>query len=95
MVEEILNRLEHEGAETAALLIGVLKPIALQNHDKEVLSEILGFLGRVALPAHKREYWPPVDSAKLGQRLTRHLRIRVGCGQNQAPARGSKHARLG
>ena len=29
MAEEILNRLEHEGTEAAAMLIGVPKPIAL------------------------------------------------------------------
>ena len=76
------------------MLIGVLKPIALQNHDKEVLSEILSFLIRVTVPANKREDWPPIDSAKFGQRRTRRLLVRVARGLNQAPARGSKHARL-
>ena len=95
MAEEILHRLEHEGAEATAMLIGVLKPITLQNHDKKILSEILSFFSRVTVPANKREDWPPVKSAKLGQRLPRRLLVGVGRGQNQAPARGGKHALFG
>ena len=49
---------------------------------------LLSFFGRVTVPAHKREDWPPVDSAKLGQRLPRVLEFLMQCGHVCVAERG-------
>ena len=43
--------------------IGVAQPIAFQNHDKEILGEILSILGRVSLAADVRKNRMPVSAA--------------------------------
>ena len=78
------------------MLIGVLKPIAFQNHDKKVLSEILSFLGRATVPARQRRRLAsskfrkarPAPSATF-------VRQSPAADRKQAPARGGEHARLG
>jgi hypothetical protein len=79
------------------MFVGVLEPVALQDHNKKILGEILGLLCRMTAPAHEQEDWAPVRPAKLRERLTRLLLVAAGVcsGQNKAPPGGCKHARFG
>src|SRR6266511_6023985 len=77
VAEKILKRFKQKRAEAAAMFIGVLEPIALQNHDKEILGEILRLLHGITVAADEQEDRPPVSSAELGERLARLLLIRV------------------
>src|SRR5713101_6509298 len=79
------------------MFIRLSEPIAFQDHDKEILGEILRLLHGITVAANEQEDRSPVGSAKLSQRFARLLfiRVRVGCGKNQAPACGSEHTQLG
>ena len=79
------------------MFIRLLEPITLQDHDKKILGEVLRLLDGIALAANEQEDRPPIGSAKLSQRFAFLLFIRIGVrrGKNQAPPRGSEHARFG
>ena len=74
------------------MFVRLSEPIALQDHDKEVLAQILRVLHRITVTANEQEYRSPVGPAKLSQRFARLLstRIAAGCGKNQTPAGCSK-----
>ena len=97
VTEKILKRLKQKRAEAAAMFIGALEPVGLQDHGKKILGEILRFFQRVTLATYKQKDGPPVRPAKFSERLARLLLIGVrACrGKNQAPAGRAEPARFG
>ena len=97
VVEKVLERLEQQRTETTAVRVCLLKPITFEHHDKEILREILGILGRITAPGDESKNRPPIDAAELGKRCAGVFLsgLRVGAGKNEAPARRDERARLG
>jgi hypothetical protein len=77
MTEKILKRLKQKRAETAAMFVGALKPVALQDHGEKILGEILCFLHGVTLATYEYEDGPPVRPAKFSERFARLLLVGV------------------
>ncbi len=96
MAKEILERLEEKGTKPAAMFIGLLEPIGLQDHDKKILRKILRLLHGVSAATNEEKNRSPVGAAKFGQRLASLSLIVVGIrrGKNETPARRGKYARL-
>ncbi len=82
VTEEMLDRFEQKRAKPAAVAVGLLEPVFLQDHDKKILGEILRILVRVASPADEGKDGPPIRSAKLVQRLARFRLAAVKFGAN-------------
>ena len=63
---------------------------------KEIPREVLRVFGRIAAPTDKYENGPPVNPAKLLERVMRFLLsvLRVTSRQDQAPPSGGERARL-
>ena len=97
VVKKILERLEQERAETAATLIRLPQPISFQNHQEEILREILRVFSRIAAAADVGKNGSPVSSAKLGQRLSGFLLVAIGVrpSKDETPARGGEHPGFG
>ena len=95
VIEKILERFEQKRAKAAAAFIRLLEPAALEDHDKEVLGEILSIFCGIPAPANKGEDGPPVSPAELGQCLARLLlpALKLGPGEDHTPASGDEDVR--
>ena len=96
IVQEILERLQEERAEPAPRWVRVPEPITFEDHEKKILSEILGVFGGVAAPADEGEDGTPVKPAKFRKRLARFLIVafEIGGSEDETPARGREVARF-
>jgi hypothetical protein len=65
--QEILQRFDQQGTETAPRWVGGLQERALQDHEKKILRQILRILCGVATPINECENGAPIDLAELGQ----------------------------
>ena len=80
VIQEIAERLEQERTESAPRRISVPEPVILENHDEEILGKILRVLRGMTAPADKGKDRPPIEPAKLGQRLARLLIVAAEIG---------------
>ena len=71
IAQEILQRRAQKRAKPAALGIGSQEKITFQDHEKEILGEILRILFRVPLATDEGKDRPPIDPAELRQRFAR------------------------
>jgi hypothetical protein len=96
-VKKVLDRLEQERAEAASALVGLAQPVSFQNHQEEILRDVLRVLSRIATPTDVGKNGSPVSPAKLRERFSSLLLVTVGVrpGEDETPARGGEHARLG
>jgi hypothetical protein len=89
--EKILQGPEQERTEAAAVRIGCLQQAPFDDHEEEILGQVLRILFRVTATIDKGKNGPPIDLAELGQG-----RINLGFGSgrcaeaDQAPARGDE-----
>src|SRR5205809_3519426 len=51
VVKKILERLEQERAKAAATLVGLLQPVCFQNHEEEILRDVLSVFRRIPTAA--------------------------------------------
>src|SRR5439155_26976081 len=95
LYKKILERLEQERTEPAAILVGMLQPVTFQYHHKKILRQVLRVLSRIPASANKRENGPPIAPAKLGQIVACLLLFapRVCGRKDEAPPGGGKRAR--
>src|ERR1700745_1406834 len=63
----MLNRLEQQRTKTATIRVCVLKPIIFQYSEKEILSQVLGVLGRGIATRDEEKNRPPRNATELGQ----------------------------
>ena len=68
-----MERLEQERTEPAAMRIGVLEPVVVQYHQEKILGKVLRIFHGTAALAGDGENRPPINPAKLGQRVPRRL----------------------
>src|SRR5215468_8289603 len=94
IMQKVMQRLEQQRTETAAVGVCILKPITFQYHHEEVLSQILGVLGRITTSADESKNRPPIGAAKLGEcrRGFMLFAFGAGSGENEAPACGDERA---
>jgi hypothetical protein len=87
IAQEILQRLEQERSESAAIPIGALKEFTFKHGNEKILGEILCVGNGMALLADESENRPPINFAKLGERFTRFVlaAFRIRAGKNDAP----------
>jgi hypothetical protein len=71
--QEILQRSQKEGAETALRLICVAQRILRKQMGEESLDKILGVRGRITAVTQKRVERRPIDFAALRQKSNRGL----------------------
>ena len=65
VVKKILERLEQERTETPATLIRLPQPVSFQDHQEEILGEVLRVLGRIAAATDVGKNGAPISSAKF------------------------------
>jgi hypothetical protein len=96
MIEKILERLEEKRAKAAAAFVRLPKPVALQDHDKEILSKILRIFGGIPAPADEGKDGAPVSPAEFGQRLAglSLAAFKLCAGEDKAPAGSGEDVRL-
>ena len=89
IVQEILQRPEHERTEPSTTPIGMLKETTFKDHNEKILGEILRVGDGMALVADESENRSPINFAKLGERLARLLLVasRIRAGKDHAPPR--------
>jgi hypothetical protein len=86
--EKILERSEQERAESTPARVSQFQKITFEDHDEEILREILCVADRIASPTNKGEDGPPVGAAKLGEGTIAVLvRARWIGTKNHAPMR--------
>ena len=86
IVQEILQRREHERTEPSTTPIGRLEETTFKHHYKKILRQVLGVGHGMAPPADESENRSPVNFAKLGERFARTLRVasRIRAGKDHA-----------
>ena len=86
IVQEILQRREHERTEPSTTPIGTLEETTFKHHYKKILRQVLGIGHGMAPPADESENRSPVNFAKLGERFARILRVasRIRAGKDHA-----------
>jgi hypothetical protein len=62
VMQKILNRFEEKRAKATAATIGLAQPVGLQNHEEEILGQILGIRSGVSLPANVGKNRMPVGA---------------------------------
>ena len=89
IAQEILQCPEDERTESAAIPIGTLKKLTFKHRNEEILGQVLCIGDGLALAADESENRPPINFAKLGERLARLLlaTFQIRAGKNDAPPR--------
>ena len=97
VVKKILEGLEQKRTETPAALVGLPQPISFQNHQEEILRNVLRVFIGIAAAADVGKNGSPVSSAKLRQGLSSLWLVALGVrpSKDQTPARGGEHPRFG
>ena len=89
IAQEILHRPEHERTKSAAIGIGTLKELTFKHPNEEILGQILCIRDGLALVADEGEHRPPINFAKVRERLARLLlaAFQIRTGKDDAPPR--------
>jgi hypothetical protein len=89
IAQEILHRPEHERTESSAIGIGTLKELTFKHPNEEILGQVLCIGDGLALVADEGEHRPPINFAKVRERLARLLlaAFQIPAGKNDAPPR--------
>jgi hypothetical protein len=91
--QEILQRPEQEGAETALRLICATQRILREQMGEESLDEILGVCGSITAVTQEGIERRPIGFAKSGERLLhRFRRLILRSTQDKGPMRRSKRS---
>src|SRR6266403_5676659 len=69
--QKILQRLEQQRPEASAAGISAFENVAVKNHEKKILGQVLRVRNGVAAAANERENRSPISFAQIGQRLAR------------------------
>jgi hypothetical protein len=91
--QEILQRSQQEGAETALRLICVAQSILREQMDEESLDKILSVRGRITAVTQKGVERRPIGFAKSGEGLLhRFSRLDLRSSQDKGPMRRLKRS---
>src|SRR5438093_12758032 len=83
---------QQEGAELALFPIHRGEEVLLQQPGEELLRQVLGLVGRMALAADESVKWIPIGAAQAGKGLFRLRRAPILGGDDEAPMGGREPA---